>query len=213
MLIPFKELLPKHNVRPTGIFQVGSSMGQECQTYWDMDIKRMVMIEALPDVFDMMCERTKQFDPYVYRINACIGDEDGKQVLFNVADNEGQSSSILDFDTHTTEHPTVHFVDILPMKTIRLDTLIAKHEIDVTDYDMLVCDLQGAELMALKGLGEELRKFNSLYLEVNTKHLYKDCPLVGEIDAYVEQFGFFGVEEMILPFGWGDKLYTKMIPL
>lgn len=209
MLIPFQQLLPKHNVTPTGIFQVGSSIGQECQTYWDMGIKNMVMIEALPDIFNQLKKETEKFSPFVKCINACIGDEDGKSVLFNVANNGGQSSSLLEFDTHTIEHPTVEFVDILPMTTVRLDTLIKENSISIKEHDMLILDLQGAELIALMGLGVMLNEFNSIYMEVNEKHLYKDCPLVGEIDKYLADFGFYRVETMMLHFGWGDALYKK----
>jgi FkbM family methyltransferase len=209
MLIPFDYLLNKFNLKPTGIFHVGANLGQEADTYWNMGIKRMVFIEALPDIFEQLCENVRKYQPYVYNINACVSDKDDEVVTFNVANNEGQSSSMLVFDTHTAEHPTVQFVDVLLLKTKRLDTLIRNHHIALENYDMLNMDLQGAELLALKGMGEQLKKINSIYIEVNEKHLYLNCPLIADIDEYLLKFDFVRVETKMLSFGWGDALYTK----
>ena len=48
-----------------------------------------------------------------------------------------------------------------------------------------------------------------IYTEVNVKHLYKDCPLINEMDIYLNSKGFIRIREVILPYGWGDALYVK----
>jgi hypothetical protein len=64
--------------------------------------------------------------------------------------------------------------------------------------------------MALKGIGEELHKVKYAYLEVNKKHEYKNCPLLADIDSYMDSFGFKRVElEWCGGFSWGDAFYIK----
>jgi FkbM family methyltransferase len=208
MLIPFKELFAKYKIRSKGAFHVGASYGQEVEEYYKNGIEHTVWIEALRNVYSQLLLNLMPYKDAI-AINECVSDVNGKEVLFNVANNEGQSSSILEFGTHIKEHPTVKFVNRIKMETIRLDTLIKKYRLDMSKYDFLNIDLQGAELMALKGLGDYLNGFRYLYLEVNRAELYKECPMVEELDEYVKPFGFERVETKWTNFGWGDCLMIK----
>lgn len=208
MLISFKDLFNKYNIWPTGILHIGASEGQEAQRYNDLGVENVIWIEAIPDVYDRLKANTKRFIKNIC-INACIGDEDGKEVEFNIASNDGQSSSFLEFGTHPTHHPSVVFINKVKMKTHRVDTLMKGLGFDVSDYNFLVIDLQGAELFALKGMGEELKKVKYAYLEVNRDELYKGCALVGEIDEYLGQFGLERVETKWTSAGWGDALFCQ----
>lgn len=60
--------------------------------------------------------------------------------------------------------------------------------------NVLNIDIQGAELLALKGISNLLNYFDYLYLEVNNNYLYKNCALVGEINEYLKSFNFRRVE-------------------
>jgi FkbM family methyltransferase len=208
MLIPFSELFKKYKIQPKGVLHVGASSGQEIAEYYKNGIKATVWIEALRDVYEQLKINISKY-PDAIAINQCISDVDGKEVQFNVANNEGQSSSFLEFGTHTKEHPTVKFVNRIKMETIRLDTLIEKYRLDMDKYDFLNIDLQGAELLALKGLGEYLKGFKFLYLECNRAELYKGCPMVEELDEYVKPFGFERVETKWTGNGWGDCVMIK----
>lgn len=208
MLIPLSDLIKKYKIKPIGVFHCGASLGQEVKDYYRNGIKSTVWIEALPRVYAQLLLNIINY-PDAIAINACIGDSNGKEVMFNVANNEGQSSSFLDFGTHTKEHPTVKFTDKIPMVTKRLDTLIEEHKLQMHKYDFLNVDLQGAELLALKGLGKYLENFLYLYIEVNTAELYRGCPMVEEIDAYVETYGFKRVETKMTGWKWGDAFYKK----
>lgn len=209
MLIPFSELFRKYKIRSTGVFHVGASYGQEVAEYYKNGIRHTVWIEALPSVYERLLKNVKNY-PDAIAINECISDVDDQEVVFNVANNEGQSSSLLEFGSHTREHPTVKFIDKVRMTTIRLDTLIKKYDLDMSRYDFLNLDLQGAELMALKGLGKYLEGFNHLYIEVNIAELYKGCPLVETIDEYVSKFGFSRLETKMTGWKWGDAYYQKI---
>lgn len=211
MLIDFKQLFPKYNINPTGVLHVGASEGQEAQTYADLGIQKVVWIEAIPNIYAKLLDNISRF-PGNIAINELVGDEDEKDISFHIANNGGQSSSVYEFGTHSTTHPDVKFLYDLKLKMRRLDTLLLTNEI--VDYgeglDFLNMDLQGAELIALKGLGDLLHQFKWAYLEVNWAELYKGCPLVEDIDFYMGAYGFQRVEsKMAGNTNWGDALYIK----
>ena len=209
MLIPFKTLLAKYRFIPTGVFHIGASTGQEAADYFDNNVGDVIFIEAIPNVCKQLERHISQY-PRMIAINECIGDEDGRQMTFHISNNEAQSSSLLELDYHKTDHPDVSYTEHIPVTTKRVDTLLRERKIDLARYDFLNIDLQGAELMALKGMGDELRKVNYAYLEVNKKHEYEDCPLLEDIDAYMLSFGFSRVElEWCGGFSWGDAFYIK----
>ena len=212
MMIPFNQLFPRHAIRAKGVLHIGASKGQEAPEYARQGIQKMLFIEALPDVFEQLKQTVSSY-PQALAIQACIGDENGKEVVFNVADNEGQSSSYLAFGTHEAQHPTVHFIDKITMFTKRIDTIYEEFFIAPNEYDFLNIDLQGAELLALKGMGDLLHNFKWAYLEVNAQEVYKGCALVTEIDDYMRRFGFRRAETYWTKHNgqetWGDALYKK----
>lgn len=209
MLIPFNQLFTRHGVQPVGVLHVGAHEGQEAAEYNLLRVPRVVWVEANPETHRKLVAHVGRM-PGHSTILACVADEDGKPVDFHVASNAGQSSSILEWGTHTLVHPEVRWTRHLKMNTSRLDTLINDRGIRLKPGWFLNLDLQGAELMALKGLGALLGFFNWAYVEVNEQHLYKGCPLVGEMDDFMAAAGFRRVEtKMSGNHGWGDALYVR----
>lgn len=209
MLIPFKTLLAKYQFTPTGVFHIGASTGQEAKDYFNSGAENVIWVEAIPQVFKQL-ERNIQEFPRMVAINECIADVDGKEMTFNISNNEAQSSSLLELDYHKTDHPDVFYTEKIQVVTKRVDTLLKERKLNLEDYNFLNIDLQGAELMALKGMGDELHKVKYAYLEINKKHLYKDCPLVDEIIEYMNSFGFVLVEiQYCGNFSWGDSFFIK----
>lgn len=145
--------------------------------------------------------------PNIYQ--AIIDDVDNKEIIFNISNN-GQSSSMLEFGTHTIHHPHVKFIGTIQGKTKRLDTLIEENNIPIQHLNFLNLDIQGVELRALKSMEKYLSNVDYIYTEINTDYVYKDCNLVGEIDEHLKQFGFTRVATQIASnFGWGDAFYIK----
>lgn len=208
MLIPFPDLLQRHSFIPKGILHIGASTGQESDWYAAVGVENVIWIEAIPNVFEKLKENISCY-PKNIAFNKCISDVDYQSVEFNISSNGGESSSIFDFDLHTKFHPDVTFVDKINLTTIRVDTLLNTKEVDIRDYDYLSCDLQGSELAALKSMGDMLRVFKYIYVEVNKTPMYRNIPLVGEIDDYLDEFGFEPVDEKYTGAGWGDKFYIK----
>jgi len=63
-------------------------------------------------------------------------------------------------------------------------------EEDIAAIDLLWMDIQGAELMALRGLGERLRDVRLIHLEVEFQPIYEGQPLFPEVHRYLRGRGF-----------------------
>jgi FkbM family methyltransferase len=205
MLISLSDLFQKYHINPTGVIHIGASTGQEADTYHSHGLK-VIWVEAIREVYKQLCRNVVKYAGTIC-INACVSDKDGEMVNFNISNNEGQSSSMLDFDTHTKEHPGVVFTHSTTLHTLTVRSILKERQIDPEQYDFLNLDIQGAELLALKGT--DLSYIRYIYIEVNEKHLYKDCPLLPEIDEYLKQFDFERVETKMTGWGWGDAFYIK----
>jgi FkbM family methyltransferase len=141
---------------------------------------------------------------------AVIGDEDNKEVEFMVTNNM-QSSSILNLKTHKEEHPWVHEISRSKRTLITLNTLLHQLEKTHDAFDFINLDIQGAELMALKGATKLLPYIRSIYTEVNIKELYEGCAQMFEIDDFLNTWGFKRVATEMTSHGWGDAFYIKRI--
>lgn len=208
MLIKLDKLKEKYDIQSRGVLHIGASSGQEAQMYHDCKINRALWIEAIPDVFEQLKKNIEKF-PNSLAINACVSDEDGKEVNFNISSNDGESSSFLEFGIHKEMHPSVEFIDAIPLTTMRMDSLYKKYNINPADYDFLNIDVQGAEMHVLRGMGNLLGNFTYAYIEVNKDEVYKGCGRVEEVDALLAHFGFKGVEERMVDGKWGDRFYIK----
>lgn len=70
-------------------------------------------------------------------------------------------------------------------------------------------DIQGAELMALKGAGDLIKGAEVLYLEVNREPIYAGCALIDELDAWCDERGFVRVATVWTRAEWGDAVYIR----
>ena len=206
MLIGFTEIntiLLSKNIQVNGAFHIGAHDCEELGFYNNLGLKNedVVWIDAIPSKVD---EATNRGVPNVF--NAVITDKDDEDIVFNVSNNV-QSSSVLEFGTHSHEHPEVVYVSKLHQKSITIDTFFERNNIDASRYNFWNFDIQGAELMALKGATHSLQYAKALYLEVNQRELYKNCGLIDEIDAFLLTYNFKRVLTNITCWGWGDALY------
>lgn len=213
MLIPFDYLFRKYQIKAKNVLHIGASTGQEAEAYARQRMKNVVWIEALPSVHKRLLEHLKSKDTPTNHIAfcACVSNEDGKTVTFNESSNDGQSSSFLELGTHKKHHPNVRYVRQHQMTTTRVDTLLKGPYLNewLPMGSFLNIDLQGAELLALKGMGDLIHRFDYAYVEVNTEPLYEGCALIGDIDKFLAEFGLMRLETKMTNWQWGDAFYSK----
>jgi FkbM family methyltransferase len=209
MLIPpeqIVEILEKHEIRITGALHIGAHDCEEMGFYNNfLKIKgeQIIWIDALP--FKVEAALAKKI-PNVF--HAVVSDKDGEIVEFNVSNNH-QSSSILELKTHSVEHPHIVYTHTLRQKTITVDNFFESNNLQAAFCNFWNFDIQGAELLALKGANESINFAAAIYLEVNEKELYKGCGMIEEVDAFLEKKGFKRVKTVMTQHGWGDALYIK----
>lgn len=209
MLIDFRQLFPKYGIKPKGVLHVGANVGEEAPVYDELGIQEALFIEANQEIYEKLEDNLLPYynkgREYIAE-NYCVSDIEGEEVTFHVSNNGSQSSSILELGTHKIAHPEVYYIKDIKMKTTRIDTHLPLDH----GLDFLNIDLQGAELKALRGMGDLLHQFKWAYLEVNKAELYKGCPMVEDLDLYLLGFGFYRVETRWCGNnGWGDALYIK----
>lgn len=205
MLIDFRDLFPKYNIRPKGVLHIGANVGEEAPVYLQLGIKRQVWIEANPYIIErLQTNLSNNAESKWY--NFAVSDETGN-VILHESNNGSQSSSILELGTHKVAHPEVNYVRDIPVQMIRLDEFV-NGEFDGLDF--LNIDIQGAELKALRGMGDLLNQFKWAYLEVNKEPLYVGCDLIDSVDLFMLAKGFTRVEtKWCGNTGWGDALYIR----
>ncbi len=211
MLIPLHALAQHFKMHIRGVLHIGAHECEEQQVYirHNIDNSNIYWIEAMEDKVDKMKKKDRNINIY----QAVIDVEDDKEISFNVADN-GQSSSILEFGTHSEHHPHVKMIGKKQLKTIRLDTFIKNNKIPIEKLNFMNLDIQGKELDALKSMGNYIQYVQYIYTEVNTEKVYKDCALLPEIDEFLKEKGFARVacniyHEYGKCCGWGDAFYIR----
>lgn len=192
---------------PTGIIHVGGHYLEERSDYQKMGLYNTIWIDANDDIVTELLKNTSLYDGE--KILHCLAsDTDNQEMKFYVTNNLC-SSSMLKLETHQNHYPHIKVIQVKEYKTKRLDTLFTENNISFTDRNFMNLDIQGAELLALKGCGKILDSVKYIYAEVNVEHLYENCCLVDEMDAYLKQFGFNRVEIEMTSQKWGDALYIR----
>lgn len=206
MLLDFNYIVEKYG-NPKGVIHVGAHLMQERDDYLVKGLDNTIWVEADPSTFNQISWlNTADNQESVFHFAA--SDEDNRLYDFNVTNN-GQSSSILKLDKHRVHHPDIHVTQVVQVPSKRMDTLIKENSINIAEYDFINLDVQGAELLVLKGFGNLLDKFKFIYTEVNTNYLYENCALLDEIDDYLNMRGFDRAETSMTSWEWGDALYIK----
>ena len=207
MLIPFKTITSKYNIPIHGILHIGAHNCEELEAYnrYGLNNNQIIWIEANPQLVKNNLEKD---ETRIIKNFICCETDTGTTKL-NIANN-GQSSSILDFGTHAISYPSIKYIGSVTVKNNRIDTMYKQENLPNNFANFVNIDIQGAELLALKSMGDILNYFDYAYLEVNKDHVYKNCCLVEEVDDYLLKYNFKRVETRWLPKKWGDALYIKI---
>ncbi|MDX2259907.1 MAG: FkbM family methyltransferase [Hyphomicrobiaceae bacterium] len=171
-----------------GVIHVGANSGQERDTYAAHGLD-VLWIEPIPEVFTRL-ERFIAKQPKQRALRELITDRDGASYDFHVANNNGASSSILDFAEHKDIWPEVTYERTIKLTSVTLDTLLAREGIDASGYQGLVMDTQGSELMVLKGATRTLKSMRFIKTEAADFEAYAGCARVDDLTSFLATHGF-----------------------
>ena len=159
------DLLLSRGISIKGALHIGAHECEELNFYLQLGITKfdIIWIDGIPV---KVKEATDRGIPNVF--HALITNKDNEEIALNVSNNF-QSSSVLAFGSHATEHPSVKYVDKIIQKSITVDSFFLTNGLDPTKFNFWNFDIQGAELMALQGATQSLKYADAIYLEVNEK--------------------------------------------
>jgi FkbM family methyltransferase len=201
-----REIFTKFNICVNGVLHIGAHKCEEIGLYQNLGIDKYNIVWIDGNI-EKVKECQRQGIPNVYY--AVISSENDKELEFKITNN-GESSSILDFGSHSIHHPHIYFIETQKHKTVTIDTFYERNRLNMKDHDFWNFDIQGAELLALRGANKAIENVKAIYLEVNTEEVYKGGALITELDEYLLQFNFKRVLTKMTEYGWGDALYIRI---
>ena len=172
----------------SGVVHVGANFGQERKLYSTYGLS-VVWIEPIPEVFTQLDSNIRGFKNQ-QALQALVTDIDDKEYEFHIANNDGASSSILEFKQHKDVWPSVHYTTTVLLKSITLATLFKKEQIDVSNYQALIMDTQGSELLVLRGSLPILDNFKFIKTEVPDFEAYEGCCQLSDINDFMSEHGY-----------------------
>lgn len=193
----------------SGLIHVGANSGQERFLYNGYGV-RVLWIEPIPDVFRRLCENIRRY-PRQRALQALVTDRDDADYEFHVANNEGQSSSILELAEHRDIWPDVRYVATIPLRSTTLATLMDRAAVDPGDFQALVMDTQGSELLVLQGAVPLLDRFRYVKTEVADFDSYAGCCRLADLEAFMGAHGFREISRRTIATRAGGGNYYDVI--
>jgi hypothetical protein len=196
MLYNYKDYLDSMSIK--GVIHIGSNNIDVLNLYNSINIKNIIWIDAY--------NNAKIYNIRSY--NALITDKDDMEYIFNISNN-GEASSVLEYKTYKTSLHDIFHKETVLLKSITLDSFYEKYNIDYNNYDMWYICISGSELWALKGGKENIKNINIIYIKIYTKELYNNCPLINDIDTYLNTRNFKRMITEINIYGSGIAIYKR----
>lgn len=188
-----------------GLIHIGARAAEELEHYQEHKLKDILWIEADPAAEPALREAVKKH-PGSKIAMVAIADQTGSITLHRTT-NTGHSSSILKLKNHLQYYPYIQEADAIEVPSYKLDDFLSAEQ--KQQYNVLVMDIQGAELYALKGATETLKHIDAIIAEVNFDELYENCVLMPELDKFLQAHGFVRVDTISVAYYTGDALYIK----
>jgi FkbM family methyltransferase len=203
--VPPKELLHRQihklirhhlNNRKGGILHIGGADASEAVFYGDRPV---IWFEANPEVMPLLLQNIAAF-PNQRAFCVLLGDE-RREIDFHIASNGGSSSSIFALGKYSAGRESLwpdlnlHMEKTIRLEMQTLDGFWVRHGIAASAYQHWVLDVQGAELLVLKGASNSLRHCKVISLEVSTVEVYEGGVQYPEIRDYFITAGFIPLAE------------------
>lgn len=171
-----------------GLIHIGANEGQERDKYKKYSLS-VAWVEPIPEVFEQLKRNIADYsDQKAFKY--LLTDQDDKEVELKISNNNGASSSILDLGLHKHIWPSVNYINSIKLKSLTLNTLINKESLNIKDYQALIIDTQGSELLVLKGASEILLNINYVVTEAADFESYVGCCKIGDLSEFLGKYGF-----------------------
>lgn len=168
-----KGLFYNLNWYPKGVLHIGAWDAWEAKQYAHYCGHNSVFLEANIHSYNRFKNEIEKFGQKIYNFAAWNVDDLEMNLycpLFNP-----DSSSLME------QNGT-----IIKTNTITIKSLFERENLKFSDYDLLNIDTEGAELQVLEGIGEEIKNFKYIIIEVTDLNSHFDKA----VTSYIEDKGF-----------------------
>lgn len=181
-----------------GILHLGAHRGVEAEVY-NWFGKKVIWVEALPKIYKEL-EDNLTFFKNQKAFQAVLTNEDFREIDFYVSNYDGACSSIYKFTENIKKsdlwsNRNHKMINSMKLKTIKLDTLLNSNNIDPKQYNHWIIDLQGSELIALKGAENSLKFCESIFVEVSKVKFYENGVIWDELKKWLNERNFYSTKE------------------
>ncbi len=163
-----------------GFVHIGGHNAEEHEKYKNFPV---LWVEAHPDYAAKLAKNIT-WEPYQVSYQALLSDTDDEEVDFYITKDEF-ASSMLKPALHQELFPHAPITGTIKLTTKRFDTLVKQEDIKPWLYNVLILDVQGAELKVLKGMGDLLANFPIVICEYTVVELYEGSPRLDDLDEFL----------------------------
>lgn len=187
-----------------GIIHIGARHAEELKYYQELGVNDVLWIEADPTAEQPLVQAVSKHPGSRVAIFAAADSEGTIQL--HITSNSGHSSSILEPNLQRY-YPDISETGQVTVEKHKLDNYLTLQ--DKEKYNTIVIDVQGAELIALRGAIDTLKHIDVVIAEINYAELYKGSVLIRELDAFLQKQGFTRVDTISGGYYTGDAMYIK----
>jgi FkbM family methyltransferase len=213
ILRPFRKLFQKNNdffLRDIcGVLHVGANCGQEAKSYAKHNLK-VVWFEPIPDVYKQLEFNIREY-PMQRAFNCLVADVDGKKFKFHLANNNGESSSVFEMSQHKDVWPEIAFHDCIELESRTVASVLQENGLDFKDFQALVLDVQGAELLVLKGCEPLFDSLRFIRTEVADFESYAGGCQLPDLERFLLANHFHEVSRNIIGRRRGGGFYYDIV--
>jgi FkbM family methyltransferase len=186
-------------VAPRGVIHVGGHHGEEAAYYAERGVETVVWIEAEPDAFEVLASVTSAF-PGQHCIQALAADRDGEERVFyrhrfGAGAKRGFCSTLPWNEAVVTGDPILSRLetfDVRRVRAITVATALRERGFTPGQFQYLSVNVQGAELLVLRGLGDFLAPLRYVFCDGEDPGnvRYAGAPTIAEVEQWLTPHGF-----------------------
>ena len=189
-----------HNIEwsPKGVLHIGAWDAWEAKQYSSFCGSNCVWMEAHPNSFARFKQEVEKYGQKIY--NYAAWNVDDLVMDFYCPPSNQDSSSLIE-----------QRGDVIKTNTITVSSLFERENLNFSDYDFLNIDTEGAELQLLEGIGDNIKHFTFIIIEVSDLGSEFDIA----INKTLEDKGFTWIKDSkhhissVNGKSFCDKLYKK----
>jgi FkbM family methyltransferase len=198
------------------IFDLGSrDCIQSIEFYKTFPKAKIYAFECNPNTLELCENNIKPYRDRITLIKGAVCDYDGDITFYPINQyktittwrdgNPGASSIFKSNGNYTVEK---YVQDEIKTNCHRLDTIMKTYNIPTVD--IIWMDVQGSELLVLKGLGDYINGLRYIYTEVTHKEMYSGQVMFKELNDFIISNDFEILNNLTLQ-GWQEDIIYKKI--